>query len=89
MQYEPTCESVGRHPVPVWFYVHWGLYSMPGRAPLTGELTEVDFVPLFDQATQIGIPSLCLKNNASTPEARFDDLRARPGTTTISRGEGR
>jgi alpha-L-fucosidase len=48
MQYEPTWESVGRHPVPAWFhdaklgiFVHWGLYSVPGWAPLTGELTEV------------------------------------------------
>jgi alpha-L-fucosidase len=46
MQYEPTWESVGRHPVPTWFhdaklgiFVHWGLYSVPGWAPLTGELT--------------------------------------------------
>ncbi len=40
MQYEPTWESVGQHPVPAWFhdaklgiFVHWGLYSVPGWAP--------------------------------------------------------
>jgi len=48
MTYEPTWESVSRHPVPDWFhnaklgiFVHWGLYSVPGWAPLTGELGAV------------------------------------------------
>ena len=48
MQYEPTRESVSLHPVPEWFddaklgiFVHWGLYSVPGWAPLAGELSEI------------------------------------------------
>ena len=48
MKYEPTWESVRKHPVPTWFgnaklgiFVHWGLYSVPGWAPLTGELSEI------------------------------------------------
>lgn len=39
--YEPTVESLDRHPLPDWFgdaklgiFVHWGLYSVPGWAPL-------------------------------------------------------
>jgi len=46
--YEPTRESVSTHPTPAWFnnaklgiFVHWGLYSVPGWAPLAGELSEV------------------------------------------------
>ncbi len=37
--YEPTLESVRRHPLPAWYddaklgiFVHWGLYSVPGWA---------------------------------------------------------
>ena len=48
MSYEATRESVRQHPVPDWFhdaklgiFVHWGLYSVPGWAPLTGELGKV------------------------------------------------
>lgn len=48
MTYEPTLESVSRHPVPSWFddaklgiFVHWGLYSVPAWAPNSGELGEV------------------------------------------------
>jgi alpha-L-fucosidase len=48
MKYEATYRSLRRHPVPAWFhdaklgiFVHWGLYSVPGWAPLTGELTDV------------------------------------------------
>ena len=44
MQYEPTLGSLRKHAVPGWFhdaklgiFVHWGLYSIPGWAPLTGE----------------------------------------------------
>jgi len=44
MRYEPTRESVRHHPVPEWYhdaklgiFVHWGLYSVPGWAPLSGE----------------------------------------------------
>jgi alpha-L-fucosidase len=39
--YEPTLESLDRHPLPEWYadaklgiFVHWGLYSVPGWAPL-------------------------------------------------------
>lgn len=38
--YEPTWESVGKHPLPGWYddaklgvFLHWGLYSVPGWAP--------------------------------------------------------
>jgi hypothetical protein len=48
MTYEPTLESVRTHPVPDWFhdaklgiFIHWGLYSVPAWAPLTGELGKV------------------------------------------------
>ncbi|MBN1584222.1 MAG: alpha-L-fucosidase [Anaerolineae bacterium] len=48
MTYKPTLESIQRHTVPDWFhdaklgiFVHWGLYSIPAWAPLTGELGKV------------------------------------------------
>ncbi|MFN2228956.1 MAG: alpha-L-fucosidase [Anaerolineae bacterium] len=48
MSYEPTLESVQQHTVPDWFhdaklgiFVHWGLYSVPAWAPLSGELGKV------------------------------------------------
>ena len=48
MQYEPRWESLRKHSVPDWFhaaklgiFVHWGLYSVPGWAPPTGELAKV------------------------------------------------
>lgn len=38
--YQPTRESLGRHPVPAWFedaklgiFIHWGLFSIPAFAP--------------------------------------------------------
>jgi alpha-L-fucosidase len=41
VKYEPTIESLDRHPLPAWFanaklgiFIHWGLYSVPGWAPL-------------------------------------------------------
>jgi alpha-L-fucosidase len=41
-KYEPTLESLDRHPLPQWYagaklgiFIHWGLYSVPGWAPLT------------------------------------------------------
>lgn len=44
--YLPTKESLNTHPVPEWFedakfgvFIHWGLYSIPGFAPL-GSLEE-------------------------------------------------
>lgn len=40
--YEPTLNSLNRHHLPEWYadaklgiFVHWGLYSVPGWAPLT------------------------------------------------------
>ena len=48
MHYDPTRESVSQHPVPDWYhdaklgiFVHWGLYSVPGWAPVTGEYKKV------------------------------------------------
>lgn len=48
MKYKPTPESIQQHAVPDWFhdaklgiFVHWGLYSVPAWAPLTGELGKV------------------------------------------------
>ena len=39
-RYEPTWESLEKHPVPSWFkdakfgiFIHWGVYSVPGWAP--------------------------------------------------------
>ncbi|ADW69278.1 alpha-L-fucosidase [Granulicella tundricola] len=39
--YQPTIESLDQHPLPQWFddaklgiFIHWGLYSVPGWAPL-------------------------------------------------------
>ncbi len=39
--YEPTLESLNQHPLPAWYadaklgiFIHWGLYSVPGWAPL-------------------------------------------------------
>lgn len=39
MSYEPTFESISRHPLPQWFddakfgiFIHWGLYSVPAWA---------------------------------------------------------
>ena len=41
VHYEPTLESLNQHPLPAWYadaklgiFVHWGLYSVPGWAPL-------------------------------------------------------
>ena len=48
MRYEPTLESVSSHPLPAWFenaklgiFIHWGLYSVPGWAPLSGDLSDI------------------------------------------------
>ena len=42
VKYEPTIESLNRHEVPAWYshaklgiFIHWGLYSVPGWAPLS------------------------------------------------------
>ncbi|BAZ54052.1 alpha-L-fucosidase [Nostoc sp. NIES-4103] len=46
--YEPTTESLSKHEVPDWFsdaklgiFIHWGVYSVPAWAPLTGEFNKV------------------------------------------------
>ncbi len=48
MTYLPTIESLKSHPIPDWYndaklgmMICWGLYSVPGWAPLTGELAEI------------------------------------------------
>lgn len=42
MQFQPTLVSLDAHPLPQWYanaklgiFVHWGLYSVPGWAPLS------------------------------------------------------
>jgi alpha-L-fucosidase len=41
IHYEATLESLNQHPLPQWYadaklgiFIHWGLYSVPGWAPL-------------------------------------------------------
>jgi len=43
--YQPNWESVGAHPLPVWYddaklgiFLHWGLYSVPGWAPQVSDI---------------------------------------------------
>ena len=45
--FEPTLESVKQHEVPNWYhdaklgiFIHWGLYSVPGWAPLSGDISK-------------------------------------------------
>ena len=52
--YEPTWESLKKHPLPDWFqdaklgiFIHWGLYSVPAWAPPSGELGKVDWSKWF------------------------------------------
>jgi alpha-L-fucosidase len=42
VKYEPAIASLDRHEVPFWYthaklgiFIHWGLYSVPGWAPLS------------------------------------------------------
>lgn len=52
--YEPTVESLDQHPLPEWFndaklgiFIHWGLYSVPGWAPLSHpqhDFKNVDYI---------------------------------------------
>src|SRR2546421_7490091 len=54
VRYEPTLESLNRHPVPQWYadaklgiFIHWGLYSVPGWAPLVHpehDFTSPDYI---------------------------------------------
>jgi len=52
--YEATLESLNRHPLPQWYadaklgiFIHWGLYSVPGWAPLVHpghDFTSQDYI---------------------------------------------
>src|ERR1700680_4971709 len=52
--YEPTLESLNQHPLPEWYadaklgiFIHWGLYSVPGWAPLVHpehDFESVDYI---------------------------------------------
>jgi alpha-L-fucosidase len=54
IHYEPTLESLNRHPLPEWYadaklgiFIHWGLYSVPGWAPLVHpehDFTSEDYI---------------------------------------------
>ena len=53
VHYEPTLESLNKHPLPQWYadaklgiFVHWGLYSVPGWA----EVNRPKVVPHEDEA---------------------------------------
>ncbi|HEX4758217.1 MAG TPA: alpha-L-fucosidase [Terracidiphilus sp.] len=53
-QYQPTVESLDRHPLPQWYagaklgiFIHYGLYSVPGWAPLSHpehDFRNVDYI---------------------------------------------
>jgi alpha-L-fucosidase len=53
-QYQPTLESLDRHPLPQWYagaklgiFIHYGLYSVPGWAPLSHpehDFTNTDYI---------------------------------------------
>ena len=54
--YEPTLESVRRHPLPDWYqdaklgiFVHWGLYSVPGWAASRKDLFTIIAEGGFDK----------------------------------------
>ena len=52
--YQPTLESLNQHSLPQWYadaklgiFIHWGLYSVPGWAPLvhpTHDFTSLDYI---------------------------------------------
>lgn len=54
VHYEATLASLNRHPLPQWYadaklgiFIHWGLYSVPGWAPLvhpTHDFTSPDYI---------------------------------------------
>lgn len=54
VQYQPTIESLDRHPLPRWYagaklgiFIHYGLYSVPGWAPLSHpkhDFRNVDYI---------------------------------------------
>ena len=53
-KYEPTLASLDSHPLPQWYagaklgiFIHWGLYSVPGWAPLSHpehDFTNADYI---------------------------------------------
>ncbi len=53
-KYEPTLDSLNHHPLPQWYsdaklgiFIHWGLYSVPGWAPLVHpnhDFTSLDYI---------------------------------------------
>lgn len=53
-KYEPTLASLDSHPLPQWYagaklgiFIHWGLYSVPGWAPLSHpshDFTSADYI---------------------------------------------
>ncbi len=53
-KYEATIESLNQHPLPEWYndaklgiFIHWGLYSVPGWAPLSHpehDFANVDYI---------------------------------------------
>ena len=54
IKYEPTLASLDSHPLPQWYagaklgiFIHWGLYSVPGWAPLSHpehDFANVDYI---------------------------------------------
>ncbi len=54
VKYEPTIASLDSHPLPQWYagaklgiFIHWGLYSVPGWAPLSHpehDFTNADYI---------------------------------------------
>ena len=53
---EADWEAIWKHRVQAWFqnaklgiFIHWGLYSVPGWAPTTGELGKVDWSKWFPE----------------------------------------
>ncbi len=54
VHYQPTLESLNQHPLPQWYadaklgiFIHWGLYSVPGWAPLVHpnhDFRNVDYI---------------------------------------------
>jgi len=54
VKYEPTLDSLSKHPLPQWYagaklgiFIHWGLYSVPGWAPLSHpehDFANVDYI---------------------------------------------
>src|ERR1700687_2188996 len=53
-RFEPSLESLDKHPLPQWYadaklgiFIHWGLYSVPGWAPLvhpTHDFASTDYI---------------------------------------------